>query len=39
MKGKIDGFTQRTCLYIGELKKGIYQFQLDEQIIKKFEIL
>ena len=39
MKGKIDGFTQRTCLYIGELKKGIYQFQLDEQIIKKFEVL
>lgn len=22
MKGKIAGFTQRTCLYIGELKKG-----------------
>jgi hypothetical protein len=39
MKGKIDGFTQRTCLYIGEFKKGIYQFQLDEQIIKKFEVL
>ncbi len=39
MKVKIYGFTQRTCLYIGELKKGIYQFQIDDQIIKKFEIL
>lgn len=39
MTGKIAGFTQRTCLYIGELKKGIYQFQLDEQIIKNFEVL
>jgi hypothetical protein len=39
MKGKIDGFTQRTCLYIGELKKGIYQFQMNDQIIKKFEVL
>ena len=39
MKGKIAGFTQRTCLYIGELKKGIYKFQLDEQIVTKFEVL
>jgi hypothetical protein len=39
MKGKIAGFTQRTCLYIGELKKGLYQFQIDEQNPKKFEVL
>ena len=39
MKGKIAGFTQRTCLYIGELKKGIYQFQIDEQNPKTFEVL
>jgi len=39
MTGKIAGFTQRTCLYIGELKKGIYQFQIDEQNPKKFEVL
>ena len=39
MKGKIAGFTQRTCLYVGELKKGIYKFQLDEQIVTKFEVL
>ena len=39
MKGKIAGFTQRTCLYVGELKKGIYQFQIDEQNPKKFEVL
>ncbi len=39
MKGKIAGFTQRTCLYIGELKKGKYQIQLDEQNAKTFEVL
>ena len=39
MKGKIAGFTQRTCLYIGELKKGKYQFQLDEQNITTFEVI
>ena len=39
MKGKIAGFTQRTCLYVGELKKGKYQFQMDEQIVTKFEVL
>ena len=37
MKGKIDGFKQRTCLYIGEIKKRIYQFQIDNQIIKKLK--
>ena len=39
MKGKIDGFTQRSCLYVGELKKGKYQFQMDEQNLTKFEVL
>ena len=39
MKGKIAGFTQRTCLYIGELKKGKYQFQMDEQNVTTFEVL
>ena len=39
MKGKIAGFTQRTFLYIGELKKGKYQFQMDEQNVTTFEVL
>ena len=39
MKGKIGGFTQRTCLYIGELKKGKYQFQMDEQNVTTFEVI
>ncbi len=39
MKGKIAGFTQRTCLYIGELKKGKYQFQMDEHNTNTFEVL
>jgi hypothetical protein len=39
MKGKIAGFTQRTCLYIGELKKGKYQFQMDEQNVTTFEVI
>ena len=38
-KGKIAGFTQRTCLYVGELKKGKYQFQMDEQNLTTFEVL
>ena len=39
MKGKIAGFTQRTCLYIGELKKGKYQFQMDEHNVTTFEVI
>ena len=39
MKGKIAGFTQRTCLYIGELKKGKYQFQMDDHTTSIFEVL
>ncbi len=30
LQGKIDGFTQRTCLYIGELIKGNYQFIMND---------
>lgn len=37
MQGKITGFTQRTCLYIGELKKGKYQFQIEKQDTHFFE--
>jgi hypothetical protein len=39
MKGKISGFTQRTCLYIGDLKKGKYQFKIGEGNLKSFEVL
>jgi len=39
MKGKIAGFTQRTCLYLGELKKGKYQFQMDDHNTSTFEVL
>jgi len=39
MKGKIAGFTQRTCLYMGELKKGKYQFQIDQQNATTFEVI
>ena len=28
--GKITGNTQRSCLYIGQLKEGKYQFILNE---------
>ena len=39
MKVKILGFTQRTCLYIGDLKKGKYQFKIGEGNLKSFEVL
>lgn len=39
MKGNISGYTQRSCLYIGQLKKGKYKFQIDEQNIKQFEVI
>ena len=29
-QGKITGYTQRTCLYVGDLKKGNYTFKLDD---------
>lgn len=35
-QGKITGFTQRTCLFVGDLKKGNYTFKLDETEIKEF---
>lgn len=38
-KGKITGFTQRTCLFVGDLKKGTYTFKLDETDLKTFNIL
>jgi hypothetical protein len=38
-QGKITGYTQRTCLYVGDLKKGSYTFKLDENEIKTFQIL
>lgn len=28
--GKISGHTQRSCLYIGQLKEGKYQFILND---------
>ena len=37
-QGKITGFTQRTCLYVGDLKKGSYSFKLDDAELKSFEI-
>ena len=38
-QGKITGYTQRTCLYVGDLKKGNYTFKLDETAIKSFSII
>jgi hypothetical protein len=37
-QGKITGYTQRTCLYVGDLKKGNYQLKLDDAELKSFEI-
>ena len=37
-QGKITGQTQRTCLYVGDLKKGNYTFKLDETEMKDFEV-
>ena len=38
-QGKISGYTQRTCLCVGDLKKGIYTFKLDEVNLKSFNII
>ena len=35
-QGKITGYTRRTCLYVGDLKKGNYTFKLDETESKEF---
>jgi hypothetical protein len=37
--GKITGNTQRSCLYIGQLKEGKYQFILNELEPVAFTIL
>ena len=37
--GKITGNTQRSCLYIGQLKDGKYQFILNELEPVEFTIL
>ena len=38
MQGKITGQTQRTCLYVGDLKKGIYSFSLGKEHTQEFTI-
>ena len=38
LQGKITGQTQRTCLYVGDLKKGNYTFSLGEDLIQEFSI-
>ena len=35
-QGKITGYTQRTCLYVGDLKNGNYTLKLDETESKEF---
>ena len=37
--GKITGNTQRSCLYIGQLKEGKYQFVLNDLEPVSFTIL
>lgn len=40
LQGNIKGYTQRTCLYIGELKKGNYEFVMDDdRIVLPFSIV
>lgn len=38
LQGKITGFTQRTCLYVGDLKKGQYTFSLGQDFTQEFTI-
>jgi hypothetical protein len=38
MQGKIAGQTQRTCLYVGDLKKGTYTFTLGKDHTQEFSI-
>lgn len=38
MQSKITGKTQRTCLYVGDLKKGKYTFSLGDDFIQEFSI-
>jgi hypothetical protein len=38
MQGKISGKTQRTCLYVGDCKKGKYTFSIDAANTQEFTI-
>ncbi len=38
LQGKITGQTQRTCLYVGDLKKGVYTFTLGKDNFQEFTI-
>jgi hypothetical protein len=38
LQGKITGNTQRTCLYVGDLKKGKYTFSLGNDNGQEFTI-
>ena len=38
LQGKITGQTQRTCLYVGDLRKGNYTFSLGEDATQDFNI-
>ncbi len=38
MQGKITGNTQRTCLYVGDCKKGTYTFSLGDTNSQEFII-
>lgn len=38
MQGKITGNTQRSCLYVGNLKKGNYEFSLGKDHVQAFSI-
>jgi hypothetical protein len=39
LKGAITGYTQRTCLYVGDLKKGQYEFIMnDDRVVLPFTI-
>ena len=38
LQGKITGQTQRTCLYVGDLRKGNYTFSLGEDSTQDFNI-
>ncbi len=38
LQGKITGNTQRTCLYVGDCKKGKYTFSLGDTNTQEFTI-
>jgi len=38
MQGNITGYTQRTCLYVGDLKKGNYEFCIGNDYVQAFSI-